>query len=493
MSLNLYLQSGEWVTILTKLKKYIVKQLHSLKSTFLIAFIAVGLIPILVFSGIVFDAMDGYFVEERKKELLSQANVISGHITVSEYLYDENKYEDFEYDIEQTSIQGNFRIIVTDATGIVVADSNKTEVGKIYLIPEIVEALDSNDVARMQANNIIYAAVSVRNMASSKVGAVLISADASDISETIDGIKQKVYMMTMVLLVAIVMVAMIISHRFTKPVGDMVSVIKRGSDGHLDQRVKYNEFSKNELAQLARAYNNMADKLEKVEETRQTFVSNVSHELKTPLSSIKVLSESILLENNVPKEMYVEFLQDINSEVDRLTVIINDLLTLVKLDQKEIPLNFEEAELNGLLEEIVKRLTPMADKKGVGVSLINLKTVTAEFDRVKLTLALSNLIDNGIKYTPEGGEVKITVDADHQHAFITVADTGIGIAEEEIGKIFERFYRVDKTRDRETGGTGLGLSITHSTVLMHNGSIRVTSKENEGTTFFVRIPLRATV
>ena len=237
----------------------------------------------------------------------------------------------------------------------------------------------------------------------------------------------------------------------------------------------------------------MADKLEKVEETRQTFVSNVSHELKTPLSSIKVLSESILLENNVPKEMYVEFLQDINSEVDRLTVIINDLLTLVKLDQKEIPLNFEEADLNELLEEIVKRLMPMADKKGVNVSLINMKPVTAEFDRVKLTLALSNLIDNGIKYTPEGGEVKVTVDCDHQHAFITVADTGIGIAEEEIGKIFERFYRVDKTRDRETGGTGLGLSITHSTVLMHNGSIRVTSKENEGTTFFVRIPLKTSV
>jgi len=437
--------------------------------------------------------MDRYFVEERKKELLSQANVISGHITVSDYLYDENKYEDFEYDMEQTSIQGNFRIIVTDATGVVVADSNKTEVGKIYLIPEIVEALDSNDVARMQNNDVIYAAVSVRNMASAKVGAVLISADASDIGETIDGIRQTVYMMTVILLMAILLVAMVISHKFIKPIGDMVAVIKKVSDGHLGQRVKYNEGSRNEVAQLARAYNNMADKLEKVEETRQTFVSNVSHELKTPLSSIKVLSESILLENDVPKEMYVEFLQDINSEVDRLTVIINDLLTLVKLDQKEIPLNFEEQDLNALLEEIVKRLTPMADKKGVAVNLINIKSVIADFDRVKLTLALSNLIDNGIKYTPSGGEVKVTVDADHQHAFITVADTGIGIAEDEIGKIFERFYRVDKTRDRETGGTGLGLSITHSTVLMHNGSIRVVSKEGEGSTFFVRIPLKASV
>lgn len=478
------------VIILIDSVKKLFRKGHSLKWTLLTAFVAVSLVPLFIFSTIVFDSMNQYFLEERKKELLSQANVISGHITISEYMYDENKSEEFEDDMEQTSIQGNFRIIVTDSTGVVVADSNKTEVGKIYLIPEIVEALDSNDVARLQNNGVIYAAVSVRNFSSEKIGAVLISAEASDIQDTIDSIKQKVYMLTIIMLIIIVAGAMAISHKFTKPIGDMVTVIRKMADGHLDQRVEYNERSRNEIAQLARAYNNMADKLEKVEETRQTFVSNVSHELKTPLSSIKVLSESIMLENDVPKEMYVEFLQDINSEVDRLTVIINDLLTLVKLDQKEVPVNFEETDLNALLEEIVKRLTPMANKKNINISLNSVKPVTAEVDRVKFTLAISNLIDNGIKYTPDGGEVRVTVDADHQNAFITVSDTGIGIAEEELGKIFERFYRVDKTRDRETGGTGLGLSITHATVLMHNGSIRVSSKENEGTSFVVRVPLK---
>ncbi len=479
------------VTILTKFFKGLWRERHSLKITLIIAFIVVGLVPLLVFSSIVFNTMDKYFVEERKKELLSQANVISGHITISDYLFDESKRDEFEDDMEQTSIQGDFRIIVTDATGVVVADSNRTEVGKIYMIPEIVQALDSNDVARLQDSGAIYAAVSVRNDATEKVGAVLISAEASDIKQTIDDIRQTVYMITLAIFVTVMFCAVFIAHHVTRPIADMVTVIKKMSDGHLDQRVDYNRNSKNEISQLGRAYNNMADKLEKVEETRQTFVSNVSHELKTPLSSIKVLSESILLENDVPKEMYVEFLQDINSEVDRLTVIINDLLTLVKLDQKEIPLNFEETDVNALLEEIIKRLSPVADKKNILVSLNNVKPVTAEVDKVKLTLALSNLIDNGIKYTPEDGEVKVTIDADHQHAFITIADTGIGIAEEELGKIFERFYRVDKTRDRETGGTGLGLSITHSTVLMHNGSIRVTSKEGEGTTFFVRIPIKS--
>ena len=219
----------------------------------------------------------------------------------------------------------------------------------------------------------------------------------------------------------------------------------------------------------------------------------MSHELKTPLSSIKVLSESILLQENVPQEMYVEFLGDIISEVDRMTEIINDLLTLVKLDQKEVPILFTETELNKLVIDIVKRMKPLANEKKIVLHYTFLKeAILADIDKTKFVLAISNLVENAIKYTAEGGSVTITIDSDHQNAFLSVADTGIGIAEDEINKIFERFYRVDKTRNRETGGTGLGLSITHSTILMHNGSIKVTSKEQEGTTFLVRIPLRQT-
>ena len=144
------------------------------------------------------------------------------------------------------------------------------------------------------------------------------------------------------------------------------------------------------------------------------------------------------------------------------------------------------------MEGIIKRLTPLADVKQIQMHYTKEKDVLAVVDEMKLTLAISNLVDNAVKYTPEGGSVQVTLDADHQNAFITVTDTGIGIPEEEVNRIFERFYRVDKTRDRETGGTGLGLSITYATVMMHNGSIKVNSKENEGTTMQVRIPLRQT-
>jgi signal transduction histidine kinase len=216
----------------------------------------------------------------------------------------------------------------------------------------------------------------------------------------------------------------------------------------------------------------------------------VSHELKTPLSSIKVLTESILLQENVPSEVYREFLEDINSEIDRMTAIVNDLLSLVKLDYNGAKLNIAETDMNRLLRDIIKRLKPLADNKNIDLSFEAAKEVNVDADEVKLSLAISNLVENGIKYTPMDGKVKVSVDADHQNCYITVQDTGIGISEQEQSKIFDRFYRVDKTRDRETGGTGLGLAITHSTVMLHNGTVQIISGEGEGATFIVSLPLK---
>ena len=488
MNPNIFSQNGELVIILIKKKKKGV--LRSLRWTLLITYALIGFLPLLIFANMVFSTMGQYYVEERKKDLLSQANVISGHISISNYLFDETKKNSFDYFIEKTSKQNGYRIIVVDSSGVVVNDSNQTDIGKTYLVPEVIEALNSSDVARLQPNGTIYVAVSITDLQSQKVGAVFISALATDIETTIDGIKNQVYILLAAIFVVVGVLIIFLSQFYTQPLKNMIEVIKKMADGHLEQRIPTNNHTHNEITDLAMAFNNMAEKLEQVESTRQQFVSNVSHELKTPLSSIKVLSEAILLETDVSIETYQEFLKDINSEIDRMTDIINDLLTLVKLDQKEIPLSFQPASLNQLVEEIIKRLTPLAQKKNISLEYESNKDITAEIDEMKMSLALSNLVDNAIKYTQEGGSVKVIVDGDHQNAFFTVTDTGVGIAEEEIGKIFDRFYRVDKTRDRDTGGTGLGLAITHSTILMHNGSIKVTSKENEGTTFVVRIPLR---
>ena len=462
----------------------------SLRWILLAAYALAGIIPLLLLASTMLHSVQDYFIEERKKELLSQANVISGQLTSSGFLFNEENRGDMEEIILETSQNEGYRVLVLDSSCVVVYDTGYEDIGKTYLLPEVVQAMDDKDTAKEQENGAVYAAASVMGLSNQRSGVVLIVDGMQNVQDTVGDIGREAYLLLACIVVLLFIIMVVVSKVFTEPVKNLIGIIKEMSEGHFERRAKVEQRMHTELVDLALACNQMADQLEKVESTRQQFVSNVSHELKTPLSSVKVLSESILLMEDVPKEMYVEFLHDINSEVDRMTAIINDLLTLVKLDQKEIPLNFQEIDLNQLMAGINKRLQPLADAKGVSLEADYLKEITADADEMKLSLAISNLVDNAIKYTPEGGTVKVTLDADHQNVFITVADTGIGIPEKEVNRIFERFYRVDKTRDRETGGTGLGLSITHATIMMHKGSIKVNSKEEEGTTILVRIPLK---
>ena len=182
-------------------------------------------------------------------------------------------------------------------------------------------------------------------------------------------------------------------------------------------------------------------------------------------------------------------MQDIADEIDRENKIITDLLTLVRLDKKAADLNIEVVNINELLELILKRLRPIAAKKNIELTLESYRPVNAEIDETKLVLALTNLVENAIKYNVEDGWVRVSLNADHKYFYVMVADSGMGIPEDSIDHVFERFYRVDKSHSTEIEGTGLGLAITKSAIMMHHGAIRVRSKEKEGTTFSVRIPL----
>lgn len=204
---------------------------------------------------------------------------------------------------------------------------------------------------------------------------------------------------------------------------------------------------------------------------------------------MKVLADSLLAQENVPIELYQEFMGDIAKEIDRENDIISDLLTLVKMDKTVQGLNIRQININELLETILKRLKPIADKKKIEVVLESFRPVSAEIDEMKLTLAISNLVENAIKYNRDEGWVRVSLNADHKYFYVKVMDSGIGIPEEDQAHIFERFYRVDKSHSREIGGTGLGLALARNAVIMHRGSIKVYSSKGEGTTFTVRIPL----
>lgn len=449
----------------------------------------------MFFSGVLLERMETYYIDKSKSEWLRKANMVASQIRQGNYLKDDSNQTAFTYMLTETSKDKEFdaRIIVINEQGFIVGDSSQTDLNRTILNNQVFSALEGKDSAEKQSKEnemIMSAAVSIVDRENKEQinGVVLISASIDDIYKSLSEMKSQAYLLSLLTSFIVGLLSFFTSGIIIKPLKSLLKVVERITSGQLEQKVHIR--GRDEVAELGNAINHMAEQLQGVEESRQEFVSNVSHELKTPLSAIKVLTESLLFQENVPEEMYKEFFKDINSEVDRLNNIINDLLTLVKLDQKEIPMNIAVIDFNEMVQGILRRLSPLASQKGIELIYESHKEINVEIDEVKLTLAISNLVENSIKYTPDGGRVWVVLNADHQDAFISVKDTGIGIPKDEQGKIFERFYRTDKTRNRETGGTGLGLAITYKTIVMHNGRIQVESEEQEGTEFLVQIPLR---
>ncbi len=447
-----------------------------------------------MFYNVILSNIEAVYTESETKKMQFAAGIVAG--SAANYfnnLNDEAMRQTFTQTIRDKSTDGGYRILVFNSGMRVIEDSNRNTrvsyVDKTEIIPEVVSTLSGRDEVRLRAKEqAIYASSAILDAESNRVGAVLLVSSVEAIFSQLDQVRSSVLLYSLLSGLFIVMLVFFVSQFLLEPLKTILRVVQKITIGHLSERIPLS--GKDEYSELARAYNNMTEQLEQVDKTREEFVSNVSHELKTPLSSMKVLSESLLLQEEAPAETYREFLQDITSEVDRMTNIVNDLLALVKIDQREQGLHIQPTEVNKMVEDILKRLSPLAEQKKVVLLYEDVRAVLIDADEMKLSLAISNIVENGIKYTPRGGTVKVIVDADHQNAFITIQDTGIGIGEEEQSKIFNRFYRVDKTRDRETGGTGLGLAISHSTVLMHNGSIRLTSKPDEGSVFVIRIPIR---
>ena len=215
-------------------------------------------------------------------------------------------------------------------------------------------------------------------------------------------------------------------------------------------------------------------KLKNLDQSRQEFVSNVSHELKTPLTSIRVLADSLMGMENAPAELYQEFMQDISAEIDREGKIIDDLLTLVKMDKSSPDLNIAQTSINGLLEQILKRLTPIAKRRNIEITYESKREVSADVDEVKLSLALSNLVENAIKYNREEGKVWVTLDADHKFFYVKVEDNGVG---------FDTGYRPDDGRKH------IGIDNTVARIKnMVNGKVTIESIIMKGTKVTIAIP-----
>ena len=300
-------------------------------------------------------------------------------------------------------------------------------------------------------------------------------------------INYRAVLMMLAMAVCILLVSAFYSALVSNPLQKVTESIDQVTMGQLDVSMELHTYS--ELVKISDSFNQMTGYIHEQDVARRDFVSNVSHELKTPLASMKVLSDSLLSQQGMPEELYREFLVDITQEIERMTQIINDLLSMVKLNKDTADMTVTNVSVNDLLEQLLKRLRPIAEKRNVELTLETFRPVVADIDEVKISIALNNLIENAIKYNYDNGWVRVTLDADHKFFYVKIQDSGVGIPEDVQDRIFDRFYRVDKARSRDTGGTGLGLALTRSAILLHRGSIKLYSKEKEGTTFTVRIPL----
>ena len=269
-------------------------------------------------------------------------------------------------------------------------------------------------------------------------GVLLISISTEEIVSSIDILEQKGLRILVISGVLVLIFGYILAGILIKPFAKITKAIEDITDGFQDEKISVPDYTETEL--ITDAFNKMLGRVQSLDTSRQEFVSNVSHELKTPLTSMKVLADSLVGQENVPVELYQEFMQDIAAEIDRESKIITDLLTLVKLDKKASNMNIELVNINELLDMILKRLHPIAAKRNIELILEGFRPVDAEIDETKLSLAISNLVENAIKYNKDEGWVRVSLNADHKYFYVTVTDSGLGIPEESIDHIFERFY-----------------------------------------------------
>ena len=452
-----------------------------------------GLIPLFVGMEITQGSHWKRCYDSRLESMREQGTALAGQIAQNGYLQQQLQPE-VTAQLQTLATMLSGRIMLINGSLVTVKDTAGREEGKTMISEEAICAMrgevktyynETEGVAEMVLPIVLGASAESTGQV---IGVMVLESSLADVLTEQEAFRNNMSVLFFSTALVLLVVALGLSGGMTKPLHALAEGIEQVTE-NLDSTQVIEAGSFSEVRQIGDAVGCMMERMAATEKSRQEFVSNVSHELKTPLTAIKVLSDSLILEPDVPIEMYREFITDINAEIDREAQIVNDLLALVKLDKTAGELNIAEVNINELLEIILKRLKPLALKRGIEMVFESYRTVLAEVDQVKISLVFTNLIENAIKYNRDGGRVMVSLNADHKYFYVKVEDTGVGIPEEEQGLVFDRFYRVDKARSRETGGTGLGLSITKSAVQMHKGSVKVQSIPGVGSIFTVRIPL----
>ena len=467
-----------------------------LRVLIMVLILLVGFVPVILKGAILSKIYRQTLLDGRKNEIQNQSLILSARLTRSGYLRSAERDASLNAEMDATASAYNGRILLIDQNYRVIRDSFQLAEGRYHVAPEVIRGFRGENGLTYNAEQRymiqttpVYSRTLGEEENSSRTveGVLLFLASTEALRAQLRNARNSQVIMDSVFFLLLLSLSIVVSGLIMRPFIELRTSVGQVSNGDLNQSISQNTYLITK--QLSDELNTTIRRLRDADQSRDEFVANVSHELKTPITSIRVLADSLMSMDDVPVELYKEFMNDISKEIDREAKIIDDLLNLVKMDRSGVVLNRTSVDMNAMLEQILKRLRPQAKLRNIEMTLETVRDVKADVDEVKFSLAITNLVENAIKYNVDGGWVHVSLDADHQFCYIKVEDNGIGIPEDQQDNVFERFYRVDKARSRETGGTGLGLAITRNIILLHQGIIRLTSKEGEGSSFLVRIPL----
>ena len=381
------------------------------------------------------------------------------------------------------------RIIVTDQHCVAIYDTSVHEpaTGKYILLPEIVQSLEGQDVFSWNYRNGAMQSRAATPIYSygTLVGSVYMMEYDVEQGALIQNLQKNTLTITVILEIAVILFSLAFSTAFTRRLRRIMVSMRIIRSGDYSHQVKMG--GHDELTVLGNEFNDLVDRLRTSEQKRSNFVSDASHELKTPLASIKLLSDSIL-QNDMDIETVREFVGDIGNEADRLNRMSQKLLTLSRIES-QADSDCEIVYIAPTVERVIRMLSVIANEQKI--------TIEAELSHDCPILILEddlyqiifNLVENGIKYNIAGGKLMIHLERVEDNAVLQIRDTGVGIPEDSLEHVFERFYRVDKGRSRKSGGSGLGLSIVRNMVERNDGTIKVTSTMGQGSTFIVTFPV----
>lgn len=388
--------------------------------------------------------------------------------------------------VEDTGIS---RILVTNDKGLVLYDSRETAdaVGNYVLYTEVVQALSGNDAFACAYHGGVF-----RSHAASPVlyqnqiiGAVYAYEYDAEQGALLNGLQENLLRLSTMIGLMVLLISSILSGALTRRISNLQTAIRKVREGAYNHRAVIR--GHDEVAQIGREFNSLADRLQKTEESRRRFVSDASHELKTPLAAIRLLTDSILQTDNIDPETTREFVSDIGQEAERLSRITEDLLRLTRLDSGLLDAP-TTVDILPVLEQVMRMMSLVAQEKDIDLIYEAAECCLVWATKDEIYQVIYNLTDNAVKYSPPGSAVQVSLDGEDGWIVLTVKDNGAGIPQEDLPRVFERFYRVDKARSRKAGGTGLGLAIVSDTVKKRNGTVAVENRPGGGAVFTVRWP-----